>query len=129
MKTLFRQTTVEEKLKSKASSKLDCIRKSLCSIQRWKIEFALFWKQRYIFIVCVAIQFLHAPATNLAYFRHIQGPALRDSGFEILPPLPPYLRDISEYIFLFIFITLIVLGFLPFFFKNPPIYMVSVPLK
>mmetsp|Transcript_19055 Transcript_19055/g.30238 ORF Transcript_19055/g.30238 Transcript_19055/m.30238 type:complete len:318 (-) Transcript_19055:93-1046(-) len=102
---------------------------NLCSLERWKLEASLLWRQKLIFCVCVAMHFAHAPATNLAYYRHLQGERLRDAGFELVPLITPQLAVLSEILFFFILCSTVCAAFVPFLHKRPRVHFTTMLIR
>ena len=107
-----------------AQEMINSFKISFFSLSRWKLEAKLFWKQKILVTVCVAMQFIHSSFTNLAYYRHTQGPRLKDTGFELIPIITPELSVVSEFLFFFILTVSCMTLFSTFCYRRPPVYFV-----
>ena len=107
-----------------AQEMINSFRIEFFSSSRWKLELKLLWKQKILVIVSSAMQFIHAPITNFAYYRHIQGARLKDIGFDLIPLITPELSVLSEFLFFFIITMSILAGLSTFCYRRPPFYFV-----
>jgi hypothetical protein len=78
---------------------------------------ALFWKR---LLLVTFWQYLHKVGTNVAYYLHRPGPALYDTGFELVPKLAPEYRFLSEIVFLCLFVSGLGVCVSPLFIKQTP---------
>tara|TARA_B100000524_G_scaffold339890_1_gene232531 strand:- start:132 stop:974 length:843 start_codon:yes stop_codon:yes gene_type:complete len=88
-------------------------------IDKFKIEIDIFYDniRLIIFFIFVLLYIASTIGRNLAYYRSIQQPRLKDLGFEIIPELPNNLKFISEVINITNLVIGVLITFSPLYFK------------
>ena len=72
------------------------------------------------------LYFCHKLLISYHLNRHIQGPRLKDTGYDLVPAITPQLAELSEIIFDYIFALVILLAATSFIYKRPQVYFVCL---
>lgn len=84
----------------------------------WKVEWQIFKRNYGWILLGLFWQWVHSVGTNIVYWLHVQGPRLRDLGFDLLPELSGFWTWVNEILVYSLFAAAAGFLFSPFFIRR-----------